>query len=272
MGTESTPSSSNLLDMTPNSWADSALVAGQTFTDPDAGITITTQSVSSSGATVQVTVPQATVTSTCTPANPSLAVSPSTSGSTTAGTVRSYTLTVTDNDDSSCSAASFNLTASVPSGWSAAFDSSSLTLSPGASASTTVTLTSSSAPAGTYTATFNASNVAIPAYSASATVTYGVALNVVVSTDKPNYAAGSSVTVTTVVQSGGSPLSGATVNLTITKPNGTRATTTMTTGASGAASYVYKLKRNGPTGTWQVNDSVSKSGASGSGSAVFSVQ
>ena len=121
-------------------------------------------------------------------------------------------------------------------------------------------------------ATFTASNGATPTYSASATVTYGVALNVVVSTDKPNYSGGSSVTVTTVVTSGGSSLSGATVNLAITKPNGTRSTATMTTGASGAASYVFKLKRSGTSGTWQVSASVSKSGASGSGSAVFSVQ
>jgi hypothetical protein len=263
-GTESTPNSSNLLDMTPGSWGASALVPGQTFTDPTAGVTITTSSVSSSGASVQVTVP--TATSTCTHANPSVAAS-STSSS---GTVQKYTLTVTNNDASGCSAVTFNLAATVPSGWNATFGSSSLTLNPGASASTTVALTSSSAAAGTYTATFTASDGG--AYSASAKVTYGVDLNVVVSTDKPNYAAGSNVTVTTVVKVGGSPVSGATVNLTITKTNGTRLTATMTTGANGVASYVLKLKRSGSTGTWQVSASVSKNGASGSGSAVFSVQ
>jgi Gametolysin peptidase M11 len=56
-GSESTGNSSYLLDMTPGSssnWYDAALVAGQTFADPDAGVTITTESVSTIGATVTV--------------------------------------------------------------------------------------------------------------------------------------------------------------------------------------------------------------------------
>src|SRR5437588_6284487 len=76
IGTESTPNSCDLLDMTPNSWGDAALAAGQTFTDPDAGVTITTESASGTGASVQVTV----TSQPCAHANPSLAVSPSTNG------------------------------------------------------------------------------------------------------------------------------------------------------------------------------------------------
>src|SRR5207302_1575825 len=117
--------------------------------------TITTESASGTGASVQVTV----TSQPCAHANPSLAVSPSTNGWVSASTATSYTLTVTNNDASSCSPASFNLAASVPSGWSAAFANPSLTLNPGASASTTVTLTSGSlSPAGAYTVTLSASN------------------------------------------------------------------------------------------------------------------
>jgi hypothetical protein len=58
LGSESRGDTSYLLDMTPNSmdidFLDPALVVGQSFTDPDAGVTLTTESVTSSGATVIV--------------------------------------------------------------------------------------------------------------------------------------------------------------------------------------------------------------------------
>jgi MG2 domain/Gametolysin peptidase M11 len=56
-GSESSGNSSYLLDMTPGSfWGsyDAALVAGQSFSDPDAGVTITTESVTTTGAMVTV--------------------------------------------------------------------------------------------------------------------------------------------------------------------------------------------------------------------------
>jgi len=59
MGSESSGNSALLLDMTPSTpvyylWYDAALVAGQTFTDPDTGLTITTAWVNSTGAGVTV--------------------------------------------------------------------------------------------------------------------------------------------------------------------------------------------------------------------------
>ena len=58
-GTESSGNSAFLLDMTPATpvyywWYDPALAAGQTFTDPNTGLTITTSWVSSTGAGVTV--------------------------------------------------------------------------------------------------------------------------------------------------------------------------------------------------------------------------
>ena len=60
-GTESNGNSSYLLDMTPESgssiyldWRDPALVVGQSFADPDAGVTMTTEWVSAIGAAVTV--------------------------------------------------------------------------------------------------------------------------------------------------------------------------------------------------------------------------
>jgi hypothetical protein len=60
-GSESSGNSGYLLDMTPESgssiyddWQDPALVVGQSFSDPDSGVTITPLSVSSMSATVSV--------------------------------------------------------------------------------------------------------------------------------------------------------------------------------------------------------------------------
>jgi hypothetical protein len=58
LGSESRGDTSYLLDMTPNSmnidFLDPTLAVGQSFTDPDAGVTFTTESVTTSGATVIV--------------------------------------------------------------------------------------------------------------------------------------------------------------------------------------------------------------------------
>jgi hypothetical protein len=73
-GSESSGDTSYLLDMTPltTSWSDPALGVGESFSDPNAGVTIDVVSAASSGATVWVTLvtlpsPTATPTSTAAP-------------------------------------------------------------------------------------------------------------------------------------------------------------------------------------------------------------
>jgi gametolysin peptidase M11 len=58
LGTSSTPNSSDLLDLRPSttSWMDVALDVGQSFKDPNTGTIIKVSGVTSSGATVQVTL------------------------------------------------------------------------------------------------------------------------------------------------------------------------------------------------------------------------
>jgi len=61
LGTDGDGNSSDLIDMTPatptyGNWWDPSLVIGQTFTDSTAGITFTVTSVSSTGATVQISM------------------------------------------------------------------------------------------------------------------------------------------------------------------------------------------------------------------------
>src|SRR5262249_33514040 len=145
LGTDGSGNSSQLLDMNPatdtNIWqwiADAALLTGQSFSDPAAGVAITTTWVTSTEAAVTVSLGAPS----CVPANPTVALAPSQSESVQSGTTVTYTVSITNNDASACAKSTFGLLASVPAGWTAAFASSSLALSPGATASTTLQVTS----------------------------------------------------------------------------------------------------------------------------------
>src|SRR5690348_1233305 len=130
LGTDASPNSSDLLDLTPatTSWMDVALDTGLNFTDPVSGATISTVSVSSTGATVSVSLGSGggSSGSTCTHANPTVSLSPAQSAWVTAGTTVPFTVAVKNNDSSACSASTFSLAGSVPSGWSAAMTSPTL--------------------------------------------------------------------------------------------------------------------------------------------------
>ncbi len=272
MGTDSSPDSSDFLDMTPGSNAfdfnDGALVPGASFTDPSAGVTITTAWVNAANAGVSVTL-----STPCTHANPTVAISPTLSPAAQAGTSATFTVSVTNNDNSVCTASNFNLAATVASGWSTAFGSSAVTLSPGASTSTSLIVTSaSSAAAGLYSIGVIAQNANVSGYTASASATYEVALSVSVSTNRSSYNQGNSIDVTTVVKSGSSSVPGASVNCTVTGPNSTKMSATATTGTNGTTSVTFKLKRNAPTGIYQALSVAATNGISGTGATSFTVQ
>ncbi len=272
MGIPSSPDSSDLLDMTPGSSTydlnDAALVPGASYADPDAGVTIITEWVNATNAGVNVTL-----TTPCTHANPTVAISPTLSPAAQAGTPATFALSVTNSDNSVCTASNFNLAATVASGWGAAFSSSALTLNPGASASTSLTVTSaSSAAAGLYSVGVSAGNASASGYTGSASAMYEVAPNVSVSTNSSSYNQGNTVYVTTVVKSGGSSVPGTSVNCTVTGPNSTKMSATATTGTNGAASVTFKLKRNAPKGIYQALSVAAANGVSGNGVANFAVQ
>jgi hypothetical protein len=272
MGTPSNPDSSDLLDMTPGSSTydlnDAALVPGARYADPNAGVTITTEWVNTTNAGVNVTL-----TTPCTHANPTVAISPNLSPVAQAGTPATFTVSVTNNDNSVCTASNFNRAATVASGWSTAFGSSSLTLNPGASASTSLIVTSaSSAAAGLYSVGVSAQNASTSGYTGSAAATYEVAPSVTVSTNSSNYNQGNSIYVTTVVKSGGSSVPGTSVNSTVTDPEGTKMSATATTGTDGTTSVTFKLKRNAPKGIYQALSVAAANGVSGNGATNFTVQ
>ncbi|HWQ33931.1 MAG TPA: NEW3 domain-containing protein [Blastocatellia bacterium] len=273
-GSEASGQEIYLLDLTPAtaSWYDPALVAGQSFSDSAAGVTITTVSADSTGAMVNVSfAPQP-----CTRANPTLTLSPSQSQWVTAGTTVSYTITVRNNDSSGCASSSFNLQANVPSGWAATFAAPSLILSPGGSASTTLQVTSPAwATDGFYNLGVTAANSSVAAYTATSSVTYVIvsSLGVTVSSESPSYTRNQTASVTASVRAGGSPVSGASVAFTMTRSDGAVVTSTASTGANGTAVFRYSFNRKrDPTGTYQVRAVASVNGLSGSGQTSFVVK
>lgn len=175
-GSPSDGNSSNLLDMTPASgsqnwsdWSDPALEAGRSYYDPDSGITIAAVSVSGTAAVVSVNF----ASQACVHANPIVTISPSQGPMVSAGTAVIYTVSLTNNDPSSCPASSFSLQATLPNGWSVVFASSTLSLNAGMTSSTALTVSSpASAKRGTYSFSVSATNTVASTSTASTTATY----------------------------------------------------------------------------------------------------
>jgi NPCBM-associated, NEW3 domain of alpha-galactosidase/Astacin (Peptidase family M12A) len=272
--------SSKLLDMTPtspSSFSHPGLVVGSSYTDSTAGVTIKPTAVNSTGATVAVTLAAAA----CTRANPTLTLSPSQSQWVTPGTTVSFTLNLVDHDSSNCGSSSFNLGASVPSGWSFALGSSMLTLSPGGNASTTLQVTSLGGAAnGYYTVGAKADDASATQYTASASATYVVSTattttpSLSVGTNQSSYSPGQTVAITVTLLLGTSADAGAGTNVTVTTSDGKTTTLTGTTDSSGAASLSYKLSKHAAAGTYGVQATAAAAGNSASvmASITFNVQ
>ncbi|MGH7289523.1 MAG: Ig-like domain-containing protein, partial [Myxococcota bacterium] len=174
LGTES--GHTFLLDMTPASqlydWRDPALHVGESFVDPETGIQITTVTVEGAGATLSVSLSGSP---SCSRSAPRVTLSPSEGPTVAPGTPVLYTLTVSNHDGAGCAPSRFDLTASHPSGWSAAFGTSSLQIAAGASGGSTVGITSpTSASDGLYAFTIVARDSQVPGHVGSASASYGV--------------------------------------------------------------------------------------------------
>jgi hypothetical protein len=258
IGTDGNGNSADLLDMTPQTpsyywYFDPSLVVGQSFQDSTAGVTFSSTAVNSTGATVQITI---NGTSACTQANPTVSISPSQSQSVPSATPINYTVTVTDNDSSSCAPATFNLGSTVPSNWAALWSAAGVSLSPGKSGSVTLTVTSpTGTPDGSYNVGVTAINASAGSYNASATAAYVIntsPLNISISTDQPSYLPGQTVAVIVTMLYGTSPDAGASATVIVTTPNGKASTLSGTTGGDGVALMNYKLSKRAAMGTYQV--------------------
>jgi hypothetical protein len=272
-GTEGYSFDEYLLDMTPSTsvFSDAALEVGRSYNDANINMTITPASVSSSGAAVSISFgPQP-----CVQANPSMTLSPSASQWVSAGATVNYQVSLTNND-SGCSSSDFALQANVPAVWSAVFDSPTVSISSGSSLTFNLSVTSpSSAADGFYNVGVVAVNSAAANYSASGSVTCSIISGLAVSaaSDQASYTRSQTATVTATVTGGGSPVPGATVSFTMTKPNGSKVNGTATTGANGSAVFKYRFnKQKDPVGIYQVSAGANLNGVVGSGTTSFSVK
>jgi hypothetical protein len=273
-GSESSGQEIYLLDMTPAtaSWYDSSLLAGQSFTDPDSGMTITTLSADSTGAMVQVDLPSQP----CAHANPSVTVTPGQTQWLSSGTTFNYSVSVTNNDGSGCSMGSFKLQANVASGWAASYSAPSLSLTPGASSTVMLSVTSPvGASDGNYGVNSAAVNGTNASYSGTASASYEIVteLNVAATSGAASYTRTQKATVTAVVTAAGVPVSGAGVSFMMTKSNGQIVTQTATTDANGKAVFTYSFnRRTDPLGTYSVGATASYTGLYGKGGTSFYVK
>ena len=272
MGSESSGNTSNLLDLTPatSSWFDPALVAGQSYSDSAAGVTITVLSVNSSGASVSVTFSAAT----CVRASPKVALSPSSQWVRT-GTTATYTVTVTNNDGASCGASVFGLNATLPAGWTGSFGALP-TIAPGGSASTTFQATSpATSPDGLYTIPVSATNTVDNAYGSSTTVQEMslTQLTVRAATDKTVYARNTYASIMASVRVGESPVAGAGVLVSIMRSGSLVARLIGNTDTAGNVVLKYRIAPTAATGAYQVITNAAMNGFTGSAATLtFTVQ
>jgi hypothetical protein len=243
---------------------DSTLDVDQVFTDSALGLTIQTLSSSVDGALIRIG--STTTTTPCTTQAPAVSMA-------AAGQMR-FTVTVRNNNGSSCAASAFNISATVPSGWSASFSpATSPSLTPGASASTSLTLSAPSGTSGTYPFSVTAVDASSGA-SASATgsVVLVTSLNVTASASVSGNGGNKSATVAVRVTAGSQASAGATVSVAVTNPKGVRSTLTATSDGSGNASVKVPVKPKDPTGVYQVQVTATSGGATGQAATSFTIQ
>jgi hypothetical protein len=261
-----------LLDMTPEtaSWYDPALVSARTFADPAAGLSLTTVSADDTGASVSVMLSGPV----CTRGAPAVSLSPSQSQWLPPGGTATYTVSVRNTDAAECPASGFDLTALAPAGWTAGLGLASVSIAPGATASTAMQVVS---PAGTangfYTAQATATHAADASKAGSASATYVVmsALGVQVMSARASYTRNQNVQITAMVSAGSSAASGAAVVFTVTRPTGAVTRWTSTAAANGVATYSWRVGAKDPAGTYRVDVSASLNGATGAGATSFLV-
>jgi NPCBM-associated, NEW3 domain of alpha-galactosidase/Metallo-peptidase family M12B Reprolysin-like len=208
----------------------------------------------------------------CTRSNPSVAVSESVWNS----AVATYTATITNTDDARCGPSTFNLSATLPSGWSMSPPASNLIIAPGASASATFQL---SLPVGSgdgiYNFTVRATNPNAPTYTTSTPSFVACCsgdLAVAIKGSKSIYKRGAAVSMSIIVTKAGSAVSGATVNGEIVQSGLVLGRFNAVTGKSGAAKLKYQLPRNGTSGQYRINTAAFQGQSAGSKSIAFLVQ
>jgi hypothetical protein len=241
----------NLLDFTPATATFSDAVLAGKWTDPYTSLTIEASNPTSSSLNVNVyygSVP-------CVTSPPSVTLSPLNPSGYEGGNVN-YTVTVTNNDTSSCDPRSFTMSSLIPGSWPTTFTQGVLSIPAASRASTGMTKT---IPEGTSAATYSVDAVAA---SSENSATASANLTVMPVPPPPPPPAPLSITVTATplrnsvtissrTTQGTLPVSGATVVFTMIAPNGA-STRKATTDSSGNASWNFKVNPKTVKGSYMV--------------------
>jgi Gametolysin peptidase M11/NPCBM-associated, NEW3 domain of alpha-galactosidase len=239
---------------------DSTLDVGQVFTDSAMGLSIQTLSVSTTGAAIGVTLTAPP----CTTRLPAVSL--------TASSALSYTAKVTNANDSTCPASPFSFAALVPAGWLATFGTPSVaSLSPGATASSSMTLSAPAGTAGTFPFTVTGTDGGPAGQTASVTgsVTLVTSLTVMASASASGSGSNRSASIFVTTKAGTQAAAGAAVTVVITSPKGVKTTLNATAGADGTVTVKFSLKPKDPSGTYQVQVTANGNGGTGTAATTF---
>jgi len=258
----------HLLDFTPatDSYADASLIGN--FTDPYSNLSVSVSNATSSGVSVAVNygpIP-------CVRNQPTVSISPN-NPSIYWGTNVNYTVTVTNNDSTGCTASTFNVASTAPTDWVTSLSALTLTLNPTQSGNVTMTKTAPTGILGTYAvnATVSDANHAATG-TGNCTVTAPPApINITLNPLPATVAVRSTVNISAVVtqEIGGAVIPAASVTFTVVR-SGTATTKIVATNSSGVATWSYKAQQKG---TYTVTASASSGGATDSaGSASFTAK
>jgi hypothetical protein len=166
-----TSNASHLLDFTasatPGQFVDAALTPDTSWTDPHTGTVLRLVSQTDSAATIQVTY--AAPSSNCVRAAPQLTVAPPTV-SLTGGAATNVVLTIRNQDSGGCSASTFNIAAVIPPAFvGSRLRDTSLSIPPGAIATTQVPVLAPTSQQGTFPIRFTVTNASATTQTATAT-------------------------------------------------------------------------------------------------------
>jgi len=209
----------------------------------------------------------------CTRANPTVSISPISQQS-AAGGMLSYTVSVANNDTSACGSSTFNLSDSLPSGFSASLSQNSISLSPSSSGSALISVTSPhTASASNYSFSVSAANSSSPANTGSASATYVVQRTtspiLAISPQNASFTRNTTASFALTLANGQTPISGNVINIAITGP--VNLTGRGTTGLSGSLHVYLTISNSFPLGTYRLTATTSYQGQTISSTTTFTV-
>lgn len=160
-----------------NDWFDPAMPVGDSFTDPDSGVTFSLVSAANGMAEVNVSFGDSgqgnVPTESCSSSAPQISATAMADNSVAAGQQVQYLVTVTNQDSAECENATFNVSAVVPSGWQAS--SEQMNLAPETSGQVVISVVSSDSATGDdYNLTISAEHGSDSQLMASTNVVYRV--------------------------------------------------------------------------------------------------